>query len=344
MRGQHYRQRDYICYMKYYGAIFILLLALSLRAQTNLVPNPSFEIYTSCPMGADINDAQSWFNPTVGTSNYFHSCVIYPPNFFSVADVPDNFAGYQYARTGQGYAGAYGISGSSYPDYREYIEVKLLDTLEAGKKYCVEFYLNLAGNSVGVIDQFGAYLSSDSILANNANVLPFIPQISNPAGNFLGDTLNWMLVAGEFVANGTELFLTIGNFSNDAITNIDSIPVSNPNLIISPYYYIDDVYVGACDTTPVPNDTLIIPNVFTPNDDGVNDVFTIQSEGIENLSCIIYNRWGVKVAELKSAGQSWDGRTTSGQETVEGFYYYIVQAKDREGKEITKTGYLHLLR
>jgi OmpA-OmpF porin, OOP family len=68
----------------------------------NLVPNPSFETYSSCPEGiSEVDLAVPWINPTFGTSDFFHSC---SSNF---VDVPYNFFGFQYAHTGEGYGGAY---------------------------------------------------------------------------------------------------------------------------------------------------------------------------------------------------------------------------------------------
>jgi hypothetical protein len=60
----------------------------------------------------------------------------------------------------------------------------------------------------------------DTIVAQDSSgVYPFVnPQVNNLAGNVLSDTMNWVLVSGLFIANGTEEFLTIGNFKTDANT------------------------------------------------------------------------------------------------------------------------------
>ena len=94
----------------------------------------------------------------------------------------------------------------------------------------------------------------------------------------------------------------------------------------------------------IPDKELSIPNIFTPNGDGTNDVFTI-SNLPEGSSFEIYNRWGVKQyasSELSNStinNNSWDGRTTSGQECPEGVYYYIATLPDK-----TLKGFVHLLR
>ena len=91
-------------------------------------------------------------------------------------------------------------------------------------------------------------------------------------------------------------------------------------------------------------DPAFTPNIFTPNGDGTNDVFTI-SNLPEGSSFEVYNRWGVKQyvsTPLNNSAvnnNSWDGRTTSGQECPEGVYYYIATLSDK-----TIKGFVHLLR
>lgn len=86
-----------------------------------------------------------------------------------------------------------------------------------------------------------------------------------------------------------------------------------------------------------------VPNVFTPNGDGNNDVFKVHGEAIDEFEAKIYNRWGRKVYEWNDVNGSWDGKIT-GTEASPGVYYIIIIAKDRRGKEYKYEGYLHLLR
>ncbi len=95
---------------------------------------------------------------------------------------------------------------------------------------------------------------------------------------------------------------------------------------------------------PPEQDTLIVSNVFTPNGDGYNDVFYIQSQGLEELHYDIYNRWGIKVYEAGRIKQGWDGHSTSGIECAEGVYYYVLKAKAKSGTEYNRHGFLQLLR
>ncbi len=138
-------------------------------------------------------------------------------------DVPLNIAGYQNARTGNGYGGFYGVIDTI--NAREYIEVPLLDSLVTNRKYCVEFYVSLTGSSLFSISNMGAYFSEDSLLQTTAQFYTlsnYQPQIENASTNILNDTNNWMLISGDFIANGGERFMTIGNFRLPANTNIQS--------------------------------------------------------------------------------------------------------------------------
>jgi gliding motility-associated-like protein len=90
--------------------------------------------------------------------------------------------------------------------------------------------------------------------------------------------------------------------------------------------------------------TLEIPNVFTPNNDNVNDVFTIKSTGIKEISLQIFNRWGEKLYEFSGAKASWDGLAPNGMKVPEGTYFYFVKATGFDDKEIEKQGTVNLFR
>lgn len=90
--------------------------------------------------------------------------------------------------------------------------------------------------------------------------------------------------------------------------------------------------------------TITIPNVFSPNGDGVNDVFFIKSTGMESLNCDIFNRWGQLVYKIGSPGQRWDGTLNNGNLATDGTYFYILTAKGYNGKDYNSQGSLTLFR
>ncbi len=87
-----------------------------------------------------------------------------------------------------------------------------------------------------------------------------------------------------------------------------------------------------------------IPNTFTPNNDGYNDLFEITNSGLDIYSLQIFDRWGVLM--FKSDGQSlwWDGTNPSGIQCDEGSYFYIIKATGHTGKAYTKAGMINLFR
>lgn len=74
-------------------------------------------------------------------------------------------------------------------------------------------------------------------------------------------------------------------------------------------------------------------NVFTPNNDGVNDVFKPILKGIYESKVWVFDRWGVLMYNWNGINGFWDGYTTSGVECPDGVYVYVIEAKGFDGKE-----------
>lgn len=91
---------------------------------------------------------------------------------------------------------------------------------------------------------------------------------------------------------------------------------------------------------------LILSNVFTPNGDGINDLFGPNSAlASEKPLLTVYDRWGVKVFESAVMGQSWDGTTTSGEPCTPGVYFWLLEMKSICSSQlIQKKGAVQLLR
>ncbi|MCF8258706.1 MAG: gliding motility-associated C-terminal domain-containing protein [Flavobacteriales bacterium] len=217
----------------------------------NLVPNPSFENYSSCPIGpGEIGNVISWSTPDSASPDYYNSCYspLFPFPFIPSMDVPSNIQGYQEARTGNGYAGiiSHEQSFGFNTDYREYLEVQLTQPMIAGQEYCVEFYWTLADKSVYYVGEIGAYFTPSNIFLPISTTLPFTPQVSM-SNVPMNDTTNWVLFQGSFVASGGEQYMIIGNFNTPANTNSDTTGVQS-NIFQTAgdfaYYFIEDVFVG----------------------------------------------------------------------------------------------------
>ncbi len=91
-------------------------------------------------------------------------------------------------------------------------------------------------------------------------------------------------------------------------------------------------------------DHVEIPNVFTPNNDGVNDFFTIRTSGYSTLKCSIFNRHGGMVYQYFGLNGWWDGHTHAGMECKEGTYFVILELGIEGGETRTFQGDLQLSR
>jgi gliding motility-associated-like protein len=89
----------------------------------------------------------------------------------------------------------------------------------------------------------------------------------------------------------------------------------------------------------IPDSPLLIPNVISPNNDGINDFFEIENLQ-ENTEVIILNRWGNVVFSSTNYQNNWGGKDTSGKELADGVYTYKITTKDG----VTSHGFVHLVR
>lgn len=69
---------------------------------------------------------------------------------------------------------------------------------------------------------------------------------------------------------------------------------------------------------------LFIPNVFTPNADGINDRFLVEYNGSQTFTLSVFDRWGVQLYESSNKQQGWDGKNQDGVDVPEGAYFYHV--------------------
>lgn len=89
-----------------------------------------------------------------------------------------------------------------------------------------------------------------------------------------------------------------------------------------------------------------IPNIFTPNGDGVNDVYFIKAANLIDINAVIIDRWGHVVYELKNEkGRiEWDGKNQFGKDCAEGTYYYTIKATGADGTAFDEKGTITLVR
>jgi gliding motility-associated-like protein len=86
-----------------------------------------------------------------------------------------------------------------------------------------------------------------------------------------------------------------------------------------------------------------IPNAFTPNNDGNNDIFKVYGSSIRELTMRVYNQWGELIFETKNAQNGWDG-TWKGRPEAVGVYVYVAQVTFYNNVQIKRKGTVNLIR
>lgn len=98
-------------------------------------------------------------------------------------------------------------------------------------------------------------------------------------------------------------------------------------------------------TVSISESRLEMPNAFSPNGDGINDIYKAK-EGYQSLvefHAYIYNRWGQKLYEWTDPSLGWDG-TYKGKDVAQGVYYCLVKAKGADGRKYSIKKDVNLLR
>lgn len=216
---------------------FLFFCGVGLNAQVNLVPNPSFEQYDTCPdFLSQIHRATNWYG-ALPTPDYFNSCA---PTSFPSVSVPSNYFGNHLAASGNAYAGI--IVKLSGDTTTEILGTQLTNPLQVGVKYFVSFRVVLAtqanpANFCGV-NNLGVLFSTVQYNANSPAPVCDCAQIFS--NGIIVDTLNWSRVTGSFFADSNYAFASIGRLFSNAAT--DSLQVVGT--ACNAYYYLDDVCVS----------------------------------------------------------------------------------------------------
>ena len=92
-----------------------------------------------------------------------------------------------------------------------------------------------------------------------------------------------------------------------------------------------------------PQTTFYVPNSFTPNNDGINDVFKPEAIDVDYYECVILNRWGKEVFRTEDPSQGWDG-THNGKKLGDGVYVWIIRFRSHTQIFEEHIGHVTLLR
>jgi len=88
---------------------------------------------------------------------------------------------------------------------------------------------------------------------------------------------------------------------------------------------------------------VFVPNIFSPNGDGINDIVYVEGKTVESIDFFIYDRWGEKVFESTNQAVGWDG-SYRGKPMNKAVFVYYLQATFKDGSTVTKKGDITLMR
>lgn len=347
----------------------ILLLSLSAftvcffaEAQ---VPNGGFEDMTALPSTTgQWSLAEFWFNANSNLANpdLFHT------NGGMGGDLPETPIALVDPFEGSAVMGivATGVKGT---DFREYLSVPLEEPLVIGQKYTVSFhYCNgyitqVSQAGLGTSD-FGVAFTSSPPQQSGTSPMSLNPQFKHQGPLF---SREWDNITFSFVADQAHEYMTIGVFGDDTDKDIVVFDNSNPQLA---YYFLDDFSIMEVETsdivasndnprfedhseeqTPEPafeESPFFIPNAFTPNGDGDNDVFAPVVADLSNYEFCIFSRWGELIFKTTAEGEGWSGHSVNGAMVDVGMYVWELSytRTNEDGKTVRKShrGTVNLIR
>ncbi|MBC8172613.1 MAG: T9SS type A sorting domain-containing protein [Chitinophagales bacterium] len=178
-------------------------------------------------------------------------------------------------------------------------------------------YASLSDISRYTTDAIGIYFSDTAItdIPYSTNIdLP--AQINNISGNVL-DTTNWTKIVGVYTANGGEQYMVIGNFKDDASSNISEV---NPFGGENAYAYIEDVILAQFGAINDQRDNIIVslyPDPFT-------DQFTVTIDNNMPAEITLYDMHGKKIVKQSFISSA----TVYTSQLSQGMYFYEVRNED----------------
>ena len=208
---------------------------------------------------------------------------------------------------------------------------------------------DIVANDPNIGDTFFIEVNSNAYAFGAVSTLP----PANSSGNYdfawldattgMTDTANNVavnkLTSTQFEGVGRVGVRFCWNLDNCEILSVDSFYVEALGFSLGCDGSKDTVSKRISVPVKKPDYSHKVPNVFTPNGDGVNDEFLLKKDAFDRcydaLTVRVYNRWGQKVYESDDAKFSWNGRDENGNELTEGTYFVILQGY-YGGKEVTE--------
>lgn len=337
----------------------MLLCAWAIPVTGQQVVNGSFESLTTLPTTTgQWNLVPGW----LGTGSSENT-----PDAFHIqgsggGDLPETPVAMVSPDQGMAIAG-FMATGAAGTNRREYITGTFSQPLEPGVTYRFTFRMTngerTAFSQAGLeVSKLGMHFSMGPLQQVAANPLNDIPQFELTPAFY---SREWETISFSFVAQGPWTCFTWGAFGPD---DGRSIAVNEGDAPTMAYCFVDAFEIALDDEGiavdeeevkgPMSKPTTVnldedpswfVPNAFTPNNDGDNDVFVPVWNNVEMKRFEVFSRWGEKVFALTdNTTDGWDGTTTSGKDAEPGTYVWQVDLVDADGKTISKSGAITLIR
>ncbi len=285
------------------------------------------------------------------------------PDYFHIlgnasCDLPETPYAMLQPKEGQAIMGIE-VSGANEAIQREYLTIVLDQPLHAGKNY--EFKISWSNgkltpisNSGLAINGMGFFFTEQMPVQTSA-----LPIVNEPQFTFARPIFSetWVESKIQFRADVAAKYITIGLFGSNGGRALKTAAKSGQKVA---YYFFDDARIDPLPdsldfTEPkifdgminpieaVGKDEVFVPNSFSPNEDGLNDVFLSNSYEIDGWNLTVFNRWGSQVFQSKSALEGWDGKF-NGKSVEMGSYYWTLIYKNESGRRSERQGFVNVLR
>lgn len=320
---------------------WVLVLVTAGTLSSAQLVNPGFESSLSMPSAPGMWQLlPGWNNALSGVST---------PDFFHLdgelgGDLPETPVAWVDPAEGRGVAGITAIKRNSpgQPLSREYLVMEFGSSLQVGQHYTLSFQVTngtwLPTSGAGLaVNGLGVAFSTDQPVQLGSQEMQLPPTFQS---SFARYSAEWETVSFAFQASAPSRFMTIGVFGADADLDAEVVMGDNPTMA---YYFFDDFVLNlfdpvegwvsdnqeekgpALEVAQEVDLEFYVPNAFSPNGDGVNDVFIPEIGENRPLSCEIYSRWGELLARLDPQSPQWDGRDMRGELLQPGVYVWRIE-------------------
>jgi len=332
---------------------FLFAVLLACQGFCQLV-NGSFESNSSLPASlGDWSVVTDWNNAgsADASPDYFHVSANV------VTDLPETPSALVNAFDGDAIMGL-AVCAKAGANRREYLSTRFSAPLIVGQEYHLCFRItngirtstSLSGLKA---DNIGVLFSTNAVTQTSHNPINATPHFKIDTALY---SEKWEKALFTFIADQPYEYLTLGLFNDDSNHNISIAEGVNPQFA---YYFVDDFQLSTeiiDDNPPVdpgtvytdpPNAPFFVPNAFTPNNDGDNDIFIPVAGTITDWNLEVFTKWGDPVFFSKISSRGWDG-SCSGRPCANGSYIwkitYKVADENGESRSVCEYGFVNLVK